>query len=53
VLLGTRYHQWAPTSEDVRAAFIRAYLDGATLTRAEQQELEEHSAAVLNSQGWH
>lgn len=54
VLLGTRYRDWGPTSEEVRAAYVAAYNDGARapLTSAETQELEVRTAAVLSSMGW-
>ena len=52
VLLGTRYHNWAPTSQDVREAFVAAYHDQAPLTSAEQNELQRGITAVLNHFGW-
>ncbi len=52
VLLGTRYHNWAPTSQDVREAFVAAYHDQAPLTGAEQNELQRGITAVLNHFGW-
>lgn len=54
VLLGTRYRDWGPTSEQVRAAYVAAYNDQACapLTDAEAQELERRTAAVLESLGW-
>jgi homoserine kinase type II len=36
VLLGTRYHDWGPTSQPVREAFVAAYDDQTPLTSAEQ-----------------
>jgi len=35
VLLGTRYHDWAPTPADVRAAFLAGYESVRSLTPAE------------------
>ena len=52
VLLGTRYHDWGPTSPEVRRAFLAAYCDLIPLTRAEQAELERGISAVLNHFGW-
>jgi homoserine kinase type II len=52
VLLGTRYHNWAPTSQDVREAFVAAYHDQAPLTRAQQNELQCGITAILNHFGW-
>ncbi len=47
VLLGTRYHDWGPTSQLVREAFVAAYSGSAPLTRAEQSELQRGITAVL------
>ncbi len=52
VLLGTRYHNWAPTTEFVREAFVAAYRDQAPLTSAEQNELQRGITAVLRDLGW-
>ncbi len=52
VLLGTRYHNWAPTSPLVREAFVEAYHDQAPLTSAEQNELQRGITAVLWDLGW-
>jgi homoserine kinase type II len=52
VLLGTRYHNWGPTSHPVREAFIDAYRDLAPLTSAEQNELQRHITAVLKELDW-
>ncbi|HET6911707.1 MAG TPA: phosphotransferase [Mycobacteriales bacterium] len=52
VLLGTRYHDWAPTREDVRQTFIDAYSEQSPLTSAERQELSQSIDAVLKEMGW-
>ncbi|HEY5271607.1 MAG TPA: phosphotransferase [Acidimicrobiales bacterium] len=52
VLLGTRYHDWAPTSQLVREAFVAAYCDQAPLTSAEQSELRRDITAVLKHFDW-
>lgn len=54
VLLGTRYRDWGPTSNDVRTAYVAAYNEQARnpLTKAEKQQLEERTAAVLTGMGW-
>jgi len=52
VLLGTRYHDWGPTSEVVREAFVTAYADQAPLTSTEQNELRRNVAGVLAHFGW-
>jgi homoserine kinase type II len=52
VLLGTRYHDWAPTSQLVREAFVSAYHEQAPLTSAEQDELPRRISAVLKELGW-
>jgi len=52
VLLGTRYHHWAPTSPVIREAFVAAYRDQAPLTSAEQNELQHGITAVLGHFGW-
>jgi homoserine kinase type II len=52
VLLGTRYHNWGPTSRLVREAFVAAYRDKAPLTSAEQNELQRCITAVLKQFGW-
>jgi homoserine kinase type II len=39
VLIGTRYHDWAPTSEVVREAFAVAYQDYSPLTGTEHKQL--------------
>jgi homoserine kinase type II len=52
VLLGTRYHDWAPTSQLVREAFVAAYRNQARLTNAEQSEVQRGITAVLKHFGW-
>jgi homoserine kinase type II len=52
VLLGTRYHDWGPTSEVVRDTFVTAYADQAPLTSTEQNELRRNIAGVLTHFGW-
>lgn len=52
VLLGTRYHDWAPTTRETREAFVEAYQDQAPLTNAEQVQLQRGIAAVLRHFGW-
>ena len=54
VLLATRYRDWGPTSETVRAAFIDAYDDHARepLTGSERESIDRRVAAVLKDLGW-
>ena len=52
VLLGTRYHNWGPTSQRVREAFVAAYHDQAPLTSAERNELQLGVTTVLKHFGW-
>jgi homoserine kinase type II len=52
VLLGTRYHNWRPTSPLVQEAFVAAYGGQAPLTSAEQNELQRGITAVLRDLGW-
>jgi homoserine kinase type II len=52
VLLGTRYHNWRPTSPLVQEAFVSAYGGQAPLTGAEQNELQRGITAVLRGLGW-
>jgi homoserine kinase type II len=51
-LLGTRYHNWGPTSQLVREAFVGAYCDQAPLTNAEQSQLQSGIDAVMKHFGW-
>jgi homoserine kinase type II len=52
VLLGTRYHNWGPTSQLVREAVVAAYRDLAPLSRTEQHELQSSVTAALRYFGW-
>jgi homoserine kinase type II len=52
VLLGTRYRNWGPTSQEVREAFVAAYHDEAPLTSKEQNELGRRITAVERHFGW-
>jgi homoserine kinase type II len=52
VLLGTRYHDWAPTNQLVREAFVAAYSDWSRLTSAEHHELQRRITAVVKHLGW-
>jgi homoserine kinase type II len=52
VLLGTRYHEWRPTNQFVREAFVAAYSDQAPLTSVEQNELQRGTTAVAKHLGW-
>jgi len=54
VLLATRYRDWGPTSDSVRAAFLSAYDDHACdpLTTSERREIDEHMARHLTWFGW-
>jgi homoserine kinase type II len=52
VMLGTRYHDWAPTNLSAQEAFVAAYSDYAPLTGAEQDELRRDINRVLKDLGW-
>jgi homoserine kinase type II len=52
VLLGTRYHNWAPTSRPVREAFVSAYREQFPLTSVEENEIEDRISSVLKAFGW-
>jgi homoserine kinase type II len=52
VLLGTRFHNWGPTTRLVREAFVEAYCDQAPLTNAEQNQLQSGIDAVMNGFSW-
>jgi homoserine kinase type II len=52
VLLGTRYHDWGPTSAVVRDTFAAAYSGQAPLTSTEENELRRGITAVLKHFGW-
>jgi homoserine kinase type II len=51
-LLGTRFHDWGPTSQLTREAFVGAYCDQAPLTNAEQNQLQSAIEAVMKHFGW-
>jgi homoserine kinase type II len=51
-LLGTRFHDWGPTSQLVRETFVGAYCDQAPLTNAEQDQLQSGIEAVMKHFGW-
>ena len=52
VLLGTRFHDWGPTTQLVRETFVEAYCDQAPLTNAEQNQLQSGIDAVMKGLGW-
>ncbi len=52
VLLGTRFHNWGPTTQLVQEAFVEAYCDQAPLTNAEQNHLQIGIDAVMKRFGW-
>lgn len=52
LLLATRYHDWAPTRDDVQRSFIDAYSELTALTDAERSELARRIDAVLGEMGW-
>ncbi len=52
VLLGTRYHDWGPTSPENRNVFVAAYSDVAPLTSAQRDELRRSLATVMNHFAW-
>lgn len=54
VLLATRYHDWAPTTPEVRDAYVQAYDRHAhePLTRPERDELRTRIASFRKSFGW-
>ncbi len=54
VLLATRYRDWGPTSESVRAAYMAAYDDEANdpLTTSERREIDRRVATHLKAFGW-
>jgi homoserine kinase type II len=52
VLLSTRYHDWGPTSQLVRETFVTAYGGQATLTSAEQHELQRGITEIMRNLGW-
>ncbi|MGH3848370.1 MAG: phosphotransferase [Pseudonocardiaceae bacterium] len=48
ILLGTRYHDWGPTSELVRETFVAGYRGQAPLTSVEQNELQRGITTILS-----
>jgi homoserine kinase type II len=52
VLLGTRYHDWGPTDELVREAFVAAYRERSPLTTVESNEVQRRAAAIIKDFGW-
>jgi len=54
VLLGTRYRNWRPTTDDVRDAFVTAYGEHAqaALTQAEREQFDELVLMNLNQKWW-
>ncbi|MBM7785928.1 homoserine kinase type II [Tenggerimyces flavus] len=50
VLLGTRFHNWAPTPPDIRDAFLAAYQAVQPLTSEERDELQSLVAKMIA--GW-
>lgn len=52
VLLGTRYHDWGPTSQPLREAFVAAYRSQAPLTSVELNELQLRINEVEKKLGW-
>ena len=52
VMLATRYRDWAPTSADVRSAFIDSYAATFPLSSAHRRELDSKIAAVVAAKWW-
>lgn len=52
VLLGTRYHGWAPASQVARETFVAAYCERAPLTSTERDRLRGGVEAVMRHFGW-
>ncbi len=52
VLLGTRYHDWAPTTPETRNAFLAAYRRVSPLTGVQLDELDRGVTAVLDHFRW-
>jgi homoserine kinase type II len=52
VLLGTRYHDWQPTSPATRETFVSAYDDAFPLTSAQRAEFDSGVIAVSAHFGW-
>lgn len=55
VLLATRYRDWGPTTEAVRASYVDTYDRHASepLTMAERRDLDHRIAGLLQAFGWH
>lgn len=53
-LLATRYRDWGPTGEEVRAVYVDAYSDHASvpLTASERREIDGRVASHLKAFGW-
>ena len=54
VLLGTRYRDWRPTPEEVREAFVAAYLDRArtVLSPSQRKDFDAVVASLLRKGWW-
>ncbi|GGU28568.1 phosphotransferase enzyme family protein [Nocardioides albus] len=52
VLLGTRYHDWAPTPVGVRGAFVAAYESVLPLGKDEADALEDAIEDILRRMDW-
>ena len=52
VLLGTRFHNWGPTSKLIREAFVEAYCEQAPLTNAEHKQLQSGIDGVMKHFSW-
>lgn len=51
-LPGTRFHDWGPTSQHVREAYVGTYCDQAPLTNTEHHQLHSGTDAVMKHFGW-
>lgn len=49
VMLGCRYRDWAPTTEDVRETFIDAYSSRLPLRDAQRRELDRRIAEQIKA----
>lgn len=52
VLLGTRYHNWQPTTPATRTTFVSAYNNVSPLTRAERDQFDHVVASVSADFDW-
>lgn len=52
VLLGTRYHDWKPTTPATRTRFVSAYNDVFPLTNTQRVEFDRGVIAVSEHFGW-